>query len=1003
MHEKIVNHLFLLRQLTRRLNWIITDKTTDNDPPRHSGLLAERVLCSLLLPPVPSSHPHPTLLSPTSSHRHFHFALPALNLDLIQTVLSLSQPLAFIPEHERLAFRKLALVVDDGLPAAIEELGLVFGSHSKSDNAMDSSGGTRRPISLRRIRILRVGIGLVLRELGNDDFGFENDGREEMIDVGGEWRVLEAYCAERTFGFVERLVDLFRDLVEDLMEHFVKGLRGPTYLGSSSMTANRKGSSNMVRVGAETSGRKQNQDLIEQLFATTRELLLLFHQFAIQAFPFTPRGLRTIVFGIVDLVSCADSALSYTNTRRNQEEKRRRQQQTTLKRVSRMTRKTCVRILKAFAQKDVVMEPKKSKSPMEVVLRSLLMYGQVGVSSQPQQSQNVLEKDDVVRRVERVLELIECVLPSESVLEGTNRRGLNNSVRREEEKSNRMADDDHIYPSQDRLRQHEELKRTKAYWAMNVFPLVLHELRLFVRVLPAEAQVRFVLLLISVDEDGDIGVGEWLVEEEVKGVSEILTRLKGSYPLFEMNEYGVEDVDDPETEVKGDLTEGMDAGGEEKFIEEQHRRKRVKKNEEVIQADKMVNLYRVYVVLHFLCLLVSSSSWFFDALTRSPTLSTHLAKFFTLLLEGHYTSLLFTSLLELFSRPDNWAKLQSSSVDDALNRLKVVILIGLLRIARRSLTSENVRATHVEEIIKDEGVRRVLSLSPPLTCDNGEIAVVHTDVLVDATRLELGRLCAMCAEKAEELRLPAVEMMIGLLHWMIVYPLTKPSESDVDGSAMMGKEMSVKKTFLRGVTKEAFDTLCASFIVKLPELEQQQIVHEIQAKIELNNEANDDIIPISIELPDTLILSLSSISSLLSHSRNNTTSSSSFSHIRNNSISTSTFVDGLSGGRVDGGPIDVEEEGKRRPSTPKAGQKTPDILGTIISPPTALLRSPAATGLTKTYANNDFRSLRQVPSARLNTSRLPSTHGELLLFFLVISPKDGLEWMDFKHSHQALA
>ena len=44
------------------------------------------------------------------------------------------------------------------------------------------------------------------------------------------------------------------------------------------------------------------------------------------------------------------------------------------------------------------------------------------------------------------------------------------------------------------------------------------------------------LLLVSVEEGG---IGEWLIEEEVKGVSEILTRFIGSYPLFEMNEHGV--------------------------------------------------------------------------------------------------------------------------------------------------------------------------------------------------------------------------------------------------------------------------------------------------------------------------------------------------------------------------------------------------------------------------------------------------------------------------------
>jgi len=40
-----------------------------------------------------------------------------------------------------------------------------------------------------------------------------------------------------------------------------------------------------------------------------------------------------------------------------------------------------------------------------------------------------------------------------------------------------------------------------------------------------------------------------------------------------MNQHGVEDVGDPEIEVKGDVTDSMDAGREEKFIEKQHWRK----------------------------------------------------------------------------------------------------------------------------------------------------------------------------------------------------------------------------------------------------------------------------------------------------------------------------------------------------------------------------------------------------------------------------------------------
>ncbi|OJA20423.1 hypothetical protein AZE42_10774 [Rhizopogon vesiculosus] len=66
------------------------------------------------------------------------------------------------------------------------------------------------------------------------------------------------------------------------------------------------------------------------------------------------------------------------------------------------------------------------------------------------------------------------------------------------------------------------------------------------------------------------------------------------------------------------------------------------------------------------------------------------------------------------------------------------------------------------------------------------------------------------------------------------------------------------------------------------------------------------------------------------------------------------------------------------PSTPPPKHKSLNqagILGLVaLSPPTALLRSPATRGLTKTYTRNDFRELRQLPSARQNTSRLPSMH-----------------------------
>src|SRR5688572_7857460 len=91
--EQIVNHLLLLRQLTRRLEWI----TTENDPPRQSGVLAEKILLNLARNPQ-----------------------PFLNPDFIQTILSLKPPLSVIAEHDRLALRKTALVAEEGLPSAVE-------------------------------------------------------------------------------------------------------------------------------------------------------------------------------------------------------------------------------------------------------------------------------------------------------------------------------------------------------------------------------------------------------------------------------------------------------------------------------------------------------------------------------------------------------------------------------------------------------------------------------------------------------------------------------------------------------------------------------------------------------------------------------------------------------------------------------------------------------------------------------------------------------------------
>jgi len=80
------------------------------------------------------------------------------------------------------------------------------------------------------------------------------------------------------------------------------------------------------------------------------------------------------------------------------------------------------------------------------------------------------------------------------------------------------------------------------------------------------------------------------------------------------------------------------------------------------------------------------------------------------------------------------------------------------------------------------------------------------------------------------------------------------------------------------------------------------------------------------------------------------------------------------------------EGGRQLPNRATTPPHARGVLSMVtVSPPTALLRSPAVTGLTKTYTANDFRVLRQTPSARQNTSRLPSTHVDVgILSFLVV-------------------
>jgi hypothetical protein len=137
-----------------------------------------------------------------------------------------------------------------------------------------------------------------------------------------------------------------------------------------------------------------------------------------------------------------------------------------------------------------------------------------------------------------------------------------------------------------------------------------------------------------------------------------------------------------------------------------------------------------------------------------------------------------------------------------------------------------------------------------------------------------------------------------------------------------------RHTNLSGISASLFEKLCDRVSQNLP-TDRKGALESIRSKFAIDE--GESLVAEETVLPESLEMSIESVEDLLRP------------------------------------PIPV-------PSTPK-GTTTPDLLGMVaISPPIAILRSPAATGLTKTYSNNDFRQLRTLPSARQNTSRLPSMH-----------------------------
>ncbi|RDB19789.1 hypothetical protein Hypma_012890 [Hypsizygus marmoreus] len=451
-YREIVNHLLLLRQLTRRLEWI----TADNDPPRKSGVLAERILANLAEDPQ-----------------------AVLNSDLVQAILSLKSPLSFIAEHERLSMQKLALVSDDGLSAAVEEL--MFSSN--------------HPLSLRRLRILRVSLAIVERELAS---------------ANGEWRTLEALWQQHSPGIVSCLVDILIGVSGDINEHFVLS-------ASPSL----------------------NHAVVDQLFRTVDDLLRLITHLA-PAFPLTTRAMRRMTIAVADIFACTDLAdMTFSQT-------------SAACMAAQGTRQACLDMVRGLSGPDVYVEP--GNHGAEIILRTLLQHA--GHSNGRDPAYHILQ----------VFTMIDHILPE----------------------PNPMYDDGE-----------------PAYWVTSVLPNVLDELSSFFFLLDPENKGHFVKRLVRLDDDV-IGIGAWLLTEELKSMSKTLDMLT---------------------------------------------------NPPRVPDYQVVLQYQINLSLQFILDLglptSSSSSWCINSISNTPEVSRELGTCLSALLDGHYSSAHLPKLATLLAQSAN--------------------------------------------------------------------------------------------------------------------------------------------------------------------------------------------------------------------------------------------------------------------------------------------------------------------------------------------------------------
>jgi hypothetical protein len=210
-------------------------------------------------------------------------------------------------------------------------------------------------------------------------------------------------------------------------------------------------------------------------------------------------------------------------------------------------------------------------------------------------------------------------------------------------------------------------------------------------------------------------------------------------------------------------------------------------------------------------------------------------------------------------------------------------------------------------------------------------------------------LASSCSSSsADSTKAPEAPAILSLLEWLV--------EQSHAGLPQLAT--------LRGISTDTFANLCDALAHALPAPRRTALEH---VRMHLQTAPEEDAPPRTLHtLPLPMADVRIAVAELLRlHPTLTTPPTTAMTSTATNATATATATTQ--------GPGTPSGAGRQhRATTPPHARGVLSMV--TVSPPTALLRSPAVTGLTKTYTANDFRALRQTPSARQNTSRLPSTH-----------------------------